>query len=198
MARFKLTGKRLLLLLLYSPGVTGDPCEPIEGRTRLTKMVFLFEEEVAEDFRRDKAVELEDYGFEAWKYGPMSRKLFEDLEFLQSIGFVETGPASDTSGLSEEAGEYRAFEIEGEIANGADVESYQPDSFRLSETGKAFVKERLYPELSPAQRDLLRSFKASLNGRPLRSILRYVYQRYPEMAEESEIREKVLGTSNNG
>ncbi len=39
----KLTGKKLLLLLLYSP-INGKKYNvPITGRTRLMKMVFLFE-----------------------------------------------------------------------------------------------------------------------------------------------------------
>jgi hypothetical protein len=39
----KLSGKHILLLLLYSPGNSDHPNEPLVGRTRIIKMLFLFD-----------------------------------------------------------------------------------------------------------------------------------------------------------
>ena len=78
----KLTGKKFILLLLYSPITTGCNVNvPIAGRTRLMKMGFLFKEEVLNDFQKDRTfdeVALPEYF--AWKYGPFSG------EFLNGIG----------------------------------------------------------------------------------------------------------------
>ena len=53
----KLTGKKLLLLLLYAPSEKEKFNDPISGRTRLMKMVFLFKEELCSDFMKDKIFE---------------------------------------------------------------------------------------------------------------------------------------------
>ena len=42
--------KDLLMALLYAKGHTGKQCEPIIGKTRLMKMVFLFDEEIRPKF----------------------------------------------------------------------------------------------------------------------------------------------------
>ena len=44
--------KDILLLLLYSPGKTGKFNEPIVGKTRLIKMLFLFKKEALSHFSR--------------------------------------------------------------------------------------------------------------------------------------------------
>ena len=44
-----ITSKDLLLCFLYSPGMDIITNEPIIGRTKLTKMMYLFEKEILED-----------------------------------------------------------------------------------------------------------------------------------------------------
>ena len=192
MAALKLSSKNLLLILLYSPGVSEEPCEPVEGRTRLTKMVFLFEKEVLAAFRRDTQVDLQHLEFEAWKYGPMSKQLFADIDFLKSIGFVAVSRGSDPSAIGEESDENSEYESEAEIAQSdLDIDQYTPECFRLSKRGRQFVEERSpYPKLSENQKKALREFKKRINSATLRSILRYVYAQYPDMAKRSEIKEK--------
>ena len=53
MNKKELTGKDLLLCFLYSPGQTNDINEPIVGRTKLTKMMYLFEKEIYPKFFND-------------------------------------------------------------------------------------------------------------------------------------------------
>ena len=43
--------KDLVMLLLYAKGHTGRVCEPIRGRTRLMKTVFLLKEELLPKMR---------------------------------------------------------------------------------------------------------------------------------------------------
>lgn len=66
----KLTGKRLLLLLLYSSTKKKEANVPIVGRTRLMKMVFLFEKELLDEFEKNRTFEeIALPEFFAWKYG---------------------------------------------------------------------------------------------------------------------------------
>jgi len=52
----RITNRRdILLLLLYSPGVSSQVNEPIAGRTRLVKMLFLFKKELLGQFATSSA-----------------------------------------------------------------------------------------------------------------------------------------------
>ena len=63
----------IMLLLLYSPGVQNETNEPIVGRTRLVKMLFLFKTEALKHFRSGTALnESEFYQFFPWNFGPFS------------------------------------------------------------------------------------------------------------------------------
>ena len=53
--------KDILLLLLYSPGKTGNPNEPIVGRTRLIKMLFLFKKEALAHFAHGTEISDENF-----------------------------------------------------------------------------------------------------------------------------------------
>ena len=45
-----MNSKDLLLSFLYSPGQTDEYNEPIVGRTKLTKMMYLFEKQIYNKF----------------------------------------------------------------------------------------------------------------------------------------------------
>ena len=55
--------KDFLLLLLYSDGVSKALNEPVVGRTRLTKMLFLFKQEILAKFRRGDEADIPFYEF---------------------------------------------------------------------------------------------------------------------------------------
>ena len=81
------SSKDFLMLLLYAKGHKKQ-FEPIRGRTRIMKMVFLFDKEVRKKFNLDKVIPnnvLPD--FTPYDYGPFSSKVFDDLEFLVELGF---------------------------------------------------------------------------------------------------------------
>ena len=71
------TGKELLLSFLYSPGNGEAVNEPILGRTKLVKMMFIFEKEISKDFFKEKDVSLPE--FIPYLYGPYSAQVMDDL-----------------------------------------------------------------------------------------------------------------------
>lgn len=185
----------ILLLLLYSPGVREAPNEPISGRTRLTKALFLFKEEVLPQFRRGTAITAENfYEFFPWNFGPFSRQIYDDLNFFQLHGFIEEEGTEEET-LPESAAEWEEW-LRSSAPDSAEsaFTEYEEQQFKLSEKGAAFTKSKLYQLLSDDQKRLLREFKTRVGSASLRSILRYVYERYPKEIVNSEIRDQVLGS----
>jgi len=187
--------KDVLLLMLYSPGVRGIVNEPVAGRTRLVKMLFLFKAEVLPHFRRGTEINEDNfYEFFPWNFGPFSSQVYDDLTFFILRGFVESS-ISDEEGLPESAEEWEQWQMESGGERPPDeIEAYQEEEFQLTEAGKTFSKA-LYDTLSTSQRQLLKEFKARLNKAPLRAILKYVYTTYPEQIEKSTIKGEILGRS---
>ncbi len=191
-AKTSLTGKDLLLLLLYVPGYHGAPYEPVLGRTRLTKMVFLFEKEVWPEFKFDRIVPDNVLPvFFPHHFGPFSQTVYSDLDFLANLGFVLAETNSNSQVAEEEALEYEWWLREAEQT----VEQptvVVPEIFRLTDTGIRFAFERLVPILSQDQTEALATLKARCSSVPLRQLLRYVYTRYSEFAVNSAIKEQVF------
>jgi hypothetical protein len=156
------------------------------------KMVFLFEKEVRRQFNLSGPIPraaLPD--FAPYDYGPFSSRVFEDLEFLVEMGFVTPRPA-DGDVLPEEVQEYAYWQA-GSAADedeetGFDLE----DEFTLTEVGREFVEEELLGALSEDQRTALDEFKARCTGVSLRTLLHYIYSKYPDQTTNSKIREEIL------
>lgn len=187
----KLTGKKLLLIFLYAPDEKGNFNAPISGRTRLMKMGFLFEEEILGEFKRDSTLEdiiLPEYF--AWKYGPFSRSLLDDLEFLINQQFVKVEVSSNAP-IAAELAEYMYWV---EDLDAFDAREFDEEVFELtSDRGIPKAKE-IWEILSDNQRTLLTEFKNVLNRASLDRILEYVYKKYQErgFVDKSLIREKYL------
>lgn len=184
--------KDFLLLLLYSPGVTGEFNEPIVGRTRLVKMLFLFKEEALEHFRRGTDVnENNFYEFFAWDFGPFSTQVYDDITFFMMQGFIESTLTEEES-LPESAAEWERWLEKTGVRETVDtVEIYQEESFKLTPKGMKFT-EGLYDSLSSSQQELLKNFKARLSTVPLRAILKHVYTNYVDMTSHSKIKNDIL------
>lgn len=187
----------VLLLLLYSPGKTDAVNEPITGRTRLMKMLFLFKEEAMKHFRAGTGITDENfYEFFAWNFGPFSRDVYDDLMFFELRGFVVTN-AADEEPLPESAAEWEQWlMLSRSDSDDESVSEYDEQTFRLTEKGQTFTAE-LYSSLSANQRRLLREFKARLAVVPLRALLKYVYENYASLTTHSQIKESVLGYKRN-
>jgi len=189
MPRKAATTKDLLLLLLYAKGTRGIVAEPIVGRTRLMKMIFLFNKELHGDFRMATAVEDAAIpSFEPYDFGPYSSQVYSDLEFLVDLGFVSVSDVGDVL-PDEEAAEYDYWRA---IAADAAEEEAELEQFALSSTGCKFVERGRAGELTDAQWALLDEFKARCTRTSLRSLLKYVYAKYPETTTKSKIRDQIL------
>jgi len=181
------SSKDLLLLLLYARGAKSQIAEPVVGRTRLMKMIFLFDKELRRDFELGKVIEDSAIpNFEAFDYGPFSANVYADIDFLVRLGFIGVAPAGEEIPEEEEA-EFEHWQS----ATDGDSE-FAHDQFYLSEAGKKFVELGRAGELTPDQWQVLDRFKARCTATSLRSLLRYVYTKYPEHTTKSKIRDQVL------
>lgn len=191
----KYDAKKLILLFLSLPGSSSKKYEPIEGSTRIQKMLFLFEKEIIPELRKKGKVDYAAPNFIAYKFGPYSNDVSDNLRFLVSSGFIvgkQTGQKKSISEITEEA-EYDYDGIEYNVSDFASNElNVSSTQYSLSEKGKRFVKDKLSDMFNENQIDLLIEFKSKINKLPLNAILKYVYSNYEDMTENSEIKDKVL------
>jgi len=89
----KLSGKEALVLMLYLPGNSKNHGEPIPGRTRLIKMMFLFSKEIQPQLRK-QGLDFVLPEFTAYDYGPFSADVMNDLQTLHTLDIlsIETIP----------------------------------------------------------------------------------------------------------
>ena len=183
MKKGKISSKDLLLAFLYSPGISNEVNEPIIGRTKLMKMMFLFEKEIAKSFFDNlEGIRLPD--FEPYYYGPFSRQLFEDLAFFEAIGMIVTNETDIPLPIEDVAEVENVFDKEV-----GEQESYE-SSYSLSDAGEKYIEENIWNTFSNNQKDILCRFKAQINKISLNGLLRYVYTKYPETTKKSVIADK--------
>ncbi len=190
-----LTGKKFILLLLYTPTSDDKVNIPISGRTRLMKMGFLFKEELKSDFEKDKTFEelaLPEYF--AWKYGPFSGELLNDLEFLVNQSYIKStsgGMPIDATIAEAEFGEYDYWV---EDIDEFRSREYEEESFELTEEKGVPEAQKIWKILSENQKKIISEFKKVLNQASLNRILEYVYKKYRKdgYIDRSLIRERYL------
>jgi len=190
------SGRDILLLLLYVPGATGEFNEPIRGRTRLTKIMFIFEKEIYEAYRFDRIIPANEMPeFYAWDFGPFSKDIFDDIEFFRRIGFIEVRATTELEAGVEEAGEHQRWQemaSADEETDPGDYAEFTEETFQLTDRAISFIeKEGLYEALSDNQRSILQEYKRRFNGASLYAILQYVYGKYPDMTKQSKIKGRV-------
>lgn len=74
----------------------------IHGEARLQKLVF----ETEKRTRKKGSTQTFNYKFIRWYYGPYSRELSEDIEFLESAGLVEKTFGHDSFTITEQGEKY--------------------------------------------------------------------------------------------
>ena len=130
--------------------------------------------------------------FKAYDYGPFSAQVYDDLEFLTDIGFVEMRELSSATPDPVEIQEFAHWQDEtGDDCDDVDVDWFE-SQFSLSPIGKSFVEDDEAGRLNEKQWSVIESFKKRCTEADLYSLLRYVYTTYPDMAANSRIREKFL------
>lgn len=83
MSQGRLTRSEVLLLLLNAPGLSNIENEPIRGRTKLQKLLFLIQKRIPKNSL------LVSYPFRPFKYGPFCKEVYDDLQFLKKEGLIE-------------------------------------------------------------------------------------------------------------
>src|ERR1700687_3053102 len=207
-------GRRELLLLLIGLESSGSP-RSLGGITRIQKLLYLLDAE--ENIKPGQ----DGFNFVAYKAGPYSPRIYDDLEFLENLNFirrdstVSTGPTVTGSDdllfgdfdVSAEASEPEKAEVDlsfEQLMGPEDVmaptpdeiaptaDSYEESRFCLTEQGKQKVEQLLAnPQYKPFI-DGIRRVKSRFSKYSLNDLLYYVYSRHPEMTTESEIKEKLV------
>jgi len=192
--KIKLKGKDILLLLLYfSP-------EGMIGATRLMKAMFLFEQEIKKDFQAD----IESFPeFMAWRFGPWSEQVPDDIEFFKGISFIssESFPQNGEFFMAERE-EFDRWEKELLDAPVSDIQEselqdfHEPEKIFLTVVGKRFIEANLLSRLSENQTKILTEFKEKIASLSLFSILSYIYRKYSkgkvDWTRKSEIKADII------
>jgi len=145
--------KILPLALMYA-----EEGETIEGRTRLQKMVFLLQKEL--DELDTNPIDSSEYDFIPYDYGPFSKKLYDDLDYLSDEELVN--------------------DFEEEMNDGKVKYNY-----KLTSEGEEFVERQLASSEADLIEELAEKMKTNYNDTPLSTLIDYVYSEYPEYAENS-------------
>lgn len=177
------SGLDALLVLLYaSDGRT--ECTAVEGITRLDKLMFLLSKtkEFASLFQ-------DDYEFTAYNFGPYATELLDDIEALEEEGFLTSASVAKQSSSAETIDAETIEEDTGEI----DVswKMYPLKSYRLTEEGISMTM-LLYNALTIAQKQKLEHIKRKFGKMPLTVLLKYVYEKFPESASKSLIKDRIM------
>ena len=185
------SAKDLIMLLLYAKGHKGVEGEAVVGRTRLMKMIFLFDKEIRKQFNLGNNIADEAFpDFRPYDYGPFSDQVYAELEFLVDMGFVKAKSGDLEEDAPEEALEYEYWQTNSNVDDGSGV-SQGIEQLELTDVGSSFVKDELIKGISKDQWQIIEKFKARCTGMPLKALLRYVYAKYPETTTKSKIKDSL-------
>lgn len=188
----KLIGADYLLLLLYL-----NDKEPIKGAVRLTKMMFLFGQQIVPTLK-EKGLESDKLPeFFSYNYGPFSKDLYQQVDLFKNIGFIDVEDVHSDDDLlivdnmieNEFVDECYEGDVEFKIEN--DYRMYM-----IADKGCGFVETELLPNIREEHRILLERFKRKITDMPINKLLYYVYTKYPEFTDKSLIKKEVLKNGN--
>lgn len=188
MASAKLNGADYLLLLLYL-----NDKQPILGAIRLTKMMFLFEKEIA-PILKSKGCDFNNLPeFIAYNFGPFSKDLYEQVELFKGIKFIRVTDLKANDEMVE-VDDWQEMPFTDELTNTGfklndDGHYYK---YQLLSQGEQFVQKKIIDELSEEQIDILKKFKTKITLLSPKQILKYVYTKYPDFTTKSLIIKEVL------
>lgn len=165
----------LILLLLRASGSEAGTAGSVHGITRLEKLLFLAsQEEGVDDLVEDP------FQFKPYHYGPYSKQIYEAVELLEELGLLIDDRYLDDDQLDE------AEELALDVADEQGVER----RFILTESGEKVAD--LLAAGRPDVFDKLSRVKKTYGSLGLRRLIRYVYSKYPQFAEQSVIRESMI------
>lgn len=164
----------LILLLLRASQDERARLPGLHGITRLEKLLFLADRETQVRQWVEDAFEFKPYNF-----GPYSKDIYEAVEFLEEIDLLREERRREGETLDE------LEELDAAVDQQEGIER----SFYLTDKGKA-VADLLasrHPEIASAMAQV----QTKYGQLPLRRLIRDVYGRYPEMATESLIKDRL-------
>ncbi len=180
----KFNRKDLLLLFLLSPGPTKEEAEPITGRTRLMKLLYLLQQETP----TVKLLELKNpYDFKPYHYGPFAKDVYDDLEFLENVGLIEVLQKGYASPVEQN----EVDKLIDDAVIGEDEDTgilFNEESYKLTARGLNFTKGKLAPTVPDQVLKEIQQLKSKFAKVPLSSVLRYVYVTHPDSAKNSKLK----------
>lgn len=176
-----------ILMLLLAADPSGSGQEAIQGTTRLQKLLFLVEQEAG-----IKPTEGRDFDFTAFKFGPVSKELYDDLEKLENLGFLEAKAVAEASESELEEYDLSFEDLMGDEEQES-KESLEERKFKLTKKGLEWLNAKIEPKVHEDVIEKIRKVRGKYGSFALSDLLYYVYSKYPKWTSASEIRERVLG-----
>lgn len=178
----------LMLALLFAGErpVSDVTATSVVGITRLEKLLFLLK--LDEGFLQGVS-EKDNFNFIPFKMGPWSNEIYDEVDFLESLGLLTKGSKEKRSAIDAEH--------DNELFSGMVLDKYQKSAssvdeecevFKLTDSGKVKAKE-IWDRLADEEKKRLIELKSKFNKMNLKQFLRYVYKKYPEYTTESEIKD---------
>lgn len=177
----------LVLALLYANDSVGAvPGSPVVGITRLEKLIFLAK--IEEALLKDAADE-QDFHFVPFRMGPWTQEVYDEIDFLESLGLLDKEERGKVS-VEDEAHNDELFSdlLLDKYQSSTISRNEATDAFQLTAEGRKKASE-IWSRLSNDEKQKLIGLKRKFNNMNLRQFLRYVYKKYPEYTEASEIKE---------
>lgn len=186
----------LILTLLYAPDASGQIASPVLGVTRLKKLIFLLTIEAGLLSQADKE---ERFTFKPYKMGPFSAEIYDEVDFLEALGLVESRKVAlerhrikeEEPAAREELMLFFDEQVLDKYQRQENPELDEPKEYRLTPRGKEKTKN-IFDALPEREQKLLSDYKSKWNQKPLKELIREVYKRYPEYAMKSEIKDYIL------
>lgn len=159
-------------------------------------MLFLFEKEIAKEFIKSN-LDVVDFGFLAYNYGPYSKKVYEAIDFLETREIIRISYENSTINESD-------FDLEQFLNNANEYEStidvsdeeIRVEHFSITKYGMEIMEDEskffAWKSLTEEQKQILTKFKSTMVNARLKDILRYVYKKYPRFAEKSLIKHNLF------
>jgi len=172
-----------VVLLLGAPSEIPRLHGRLQGITRLEKMIFLLERETSLG-----TYLTEDADFIAYNFGPFSAKVYQEVETLAAAGLlVDSATPTDNP-----ADSWERFSAIDAVQDAPPEDTYATRDFALTDLGQRYY-EVLARQLPAKAVEEVARFKDRFASVPLRQLVQYVYQKYPDYTERSLIRDDILG-----
>jgi uncharacterized protein len=172
-----------ILLLIFDAYARRLGRKVFNGATRLEKLIFLLS--------RDTPM-ANSFDFRAYKFGPYSKAVYEAADFLRQVNLVDVTDRPLYSHFLAEEEEQLALDTDAEQGldapnEEAPVTTGHERQFSLTPNGEKVANSlreqwsREHPKDLAALDNVVERF----GSLPLNQLIRYVYKRYPDMAERS-------------